>query len=103
MQSLIDNIIALENEADEQIEKARAEAQKIRAAAEEELRLYREELARELEQRLKEMRQSAEKQFQQAVTDEEQRSKEALNTIANIPQNIIQSQIDRVLSRFREK
>jgi len=102
MQSLLDNILSLEKEADEQVDMARAEAQKIKAAAEEELRKYIDELQHEREQRLKVKEKEANELFQQTVTIEEQKAKKSFQALDNISKESIHLQIERILYRFRE-
>ena len=102
MEPLIDTVLALEQEADRLIEQAHGLAKQIKSAAEEELRTYRDQLAHERQQRLQDMEQAAKDRFERVAAEEEGRAKDALKAIATIPQDMIESQIERILSRFRE-
>lgn len=103
MQSLLDNIVSLEKEADELVDMARAEAQKIKTAIEHELLRYVDDLKREREERLKVKEQEANEFFQKTVTEEEHKIKKSLAAIENISKDSLDLQIERILSRFREQ
>jgi F0F1-type ATP synthase membrane subunit b/b' len=102
MQSLLDNIVSLEKEADELVDVARAEAQKIKTAIEHELFKYVDDLKHEREQRLVAKEQEANELFQQTVAEEEHKIKKSLAAIESISKDSIHLQIERILSRFRE-
>ena len=102
MEALMENVLALEREADELIEKAHHSAREIKSSAEEELRTYREQLTKEREQRLKDLEQAVKDRFQHAAEEQETQTREALNTIAAIPQGRIEAQIGLILFRFKE-
>jgi hypothetical protein len=102
MQSLLDNIVSLEKEADELVDMARVEAQKIKTVIENELLRYVDDLKLEREQRLMVKEQEANEFFQQTVTEEERKIKKSLANIENISIDSIHLQIERILSRFRE-
>lgn len=102
MEALIDTVLALEQEADRVIEQAHNSAKQIKSAAEEDLRTYREHLAHERQQRLQDMEQAAKDRFERISAEEEQRARDALKAITTIPQDRTESQIERILSRFRE-
>jgi hypothetical protein len=102
MQSLLDNIVSLEKEADELVEMARVEAQKIKTVIENELLRYVDDLKLEREQRLMVKEKEANELFQQTVTEEERKIKKSLANIENISIDSIHLQIERILSRLRE-
>jgi len=102
MQSLLDNIVSLEKEANELVDMAHAEAQKIKTAIENELHRYVDDLKHEREQRLMVKEQETNKLYQQTVSEEEHKIKKSLANIENISKDSIHLQIERILSRFRE-
>jgi hypothetical protein len=102
MQSLLENIVSLEKEADELVDMARTEAQKIKTVIENELLRYVDDLKHEREQRLMVKEKEANELFQQTVAEEERKIKKSRAAIENISKDSIHLQIERILSRFRE-
>ncbi|OPY79223.1 MAG: hypothetical protein A4E65_01958 [Syntrophorhabdus sp. PtaU1.Bin153] len=102
MKSLIDNIVALEKEADGMIEEARLEAKKIKLAAEGSLTRFKDESDRDRLDRLASLRAEFDRKYQEALKAEEDKLADGLKAIDDIPETMVRQQIDRILNRFRE-
>ncbi|MBI3925681.1 MAG: hypothetical protein HY319_09085 [Armatimonadetes bacterium] len=101
MESLVDSILALEQEAETIVANAQDQAREMAARVETEIGAYREDLARDVEQRLSalEVEKRAEYETESARVEAEQRAR--LETFGSLGPDRIQSQVDRILSRFR--
>jgi len=102
VESLVDNIVALEREADALIEESRLEAKRIKLAAEADLARFKTELARERDDRLADLKEQFDRKYQEALRVEESRLADGLKAIDQIPDALVRQQIDRILDRFRE-
>ena len=102
MKTLLDNIISLEREADGIIEKARASAKEIKSSTEEALRKYKEDLAKEREERIEKKEKEAQLQYEETIATEELIFEKNMKAIKNIPDEKLEREVERILSRFRE-
>lgn len=101
MAPLIEDILILEKEADEIIEKAHLEARRISEAAEEELLGYRENLSRDLEQRLTSFEKEVLEKYAESIVRVDQRLSMLLGETEALPGEKLQRQVQRILLRFR--
>ncbi|NLW34758.1 hypothetical protein [Syntrophorhabdus aromaticivorans] len=102
VESLVDNIVALEREADALIEESRLEAKRIKLAAETDLARFRDELARDRDDRLANLKKEFDRKYQEGLRAEEDKLADGLNAIDQIPDTLVRQQIERILNRFRE-
>lgn len=100
MTSLVENIISLENEAEDIIEKARAGSKEIIRSVDDEIARYRDHLTGELETRLAHFRTEAEKKFEEIVADTSKEHERHLRSVRELPDSFAALQIERVLDRF---
>jgi len=100
MASLLDNIIALEQEAEGIIEAAHTRSKTILASADDELTRYRGELAAELEARLAEFRADVEKRFEESLSQATAQHARRLRAIRELPQEFSAREVNRILDRF---
>jgi len=102
MKTLLDNIISLEHEADGIIQKAHASAKEIKSSTEEALRKYKEELTKEREERIKNKEKETQLKYEETISAEERIFEKNIKAINNIPDEKLEREVKRILSRFRE-
>ncbi len=102
MPSLVESIVALEDEADAIIAEARKRAKDIRDAANREILRYGEELARSREERLSAFDEEARSRCDEALKAAEDELSGHLKAIDQVSEGVTRAQIDRILARFRE-
>ena len=101
MATLIEDIIILEKEADEVIERAHQEARKISEDAEKEFLEYQENLARELENRLAAFEKEVMEKHAESIVEVEKRLSMLLGEIEALPEERLLRQVQSILLRFR--
>ena len=100
MTSLIDNIISLENEADEIIEKAHAASKDAMKSVDEEIANYRSRLSTELEANLISFEKKVEENFEKSIADASKVHEERLRALKELPEGFRTRQAERILDRF---
>jgi hypothetical protein len=100
MASLLDNIIALEQEADGLIEAAHTQSRTTLASVDDELSRYRGQLAAELEARLAEFKADVEKRFEESLARASGQHAERLQAIKELPEEFSTREVSRILDRF---
>jgi hypothetical protein len=102
MAALVDEIVALEAEADNILAQANAEAKGLVDAAHAEIVAYRQQLALEVEERLAAFRGDMEKHHKDDLGEAEAELAAALNNIDRIREDILHHQVNRIIARFSE-
>lgn len=102
MNSLIDNILSLEGEANSVLDRARAQAKEIEKDAEVQVAAIQEEVRTAAEQRIAQYRAEAEKKHQADLVQARAGHERALKSIEQISESAVAAQVQRVVARFRE-
>jgi len=102
MATLVDDIVALEREADGIIAEAHAEAKQLGKAAHSEIASFRQEIAREVEERVAAFRGEMEKKHRKAIEEAESGLALSLKAIDETPEEVLKKQVDRIIARFCE-
>ena len=102
MATLVDDIVALEREADGIIAQAQAEARQLEEAAHSEITAFRQVIARQVDERVAAFRDETEKRHRKAVAQAESEVSLALKAIDETPEEVLKKQVDRIIVRFCE-
>ena len=102
MESLVQNIMSLENQANDLLEKARADAGDREKSAADKIAEIQQEIAAQVESRVAEFRASAEQQHQEDVAQAQVESQRALAAVDQIGQEVIARHVDSVVARYLE-
>ena len=102
MATLVDDIVALEREADSIIAQAHAEAKQLEEAAHSEIAAFRQAIARQVEERVAVFRGETEKRHRKAVEEAESVLALSLKAIDETPEEVLKKQVDRIIARFCE-
>jgi hypothetical protein len=102
MESLIQNILSIENQANEILEKARGESREREKSALDQIAAIQQEIAGQVEARVGVFREAAEKQHKDDVAQAQAESQRALSAIDHIGQDVINRHVDRVVARYLE-
>lgn len=100
MASIVDNIISLENEADDIIEKARAGAKDLARSVDDEIAQYRNKLTGELETRLALFDEEVKKRFESTITEASEEHARRLHKVKDLPESFTTIQLERIIDRF---
>ena len=103
MAMLVEDIVRLEKEAESIIAQAREDAKQLEEVCGEEIVAYRENMTEETNRRISEFRKEAEETFRKAMDEAERELSTALDNLEHIPDNLIQSQVARVVSRLIDR
>ena len=102
MEPLTESILGMEQEADEVLAAARAEAARAEERAEQEADAHRVELDTDVNRRVEAFGREAESAHQAAIQEAEEKLRTALDAIENVPAKTFEKQVKRVVERFRE-
>ncbi|MBI4556826.1 MAG: hypothetical protein HY706_04520 [Candidatus Hydrogenedentes bacterium] len=102
MPSLVENVLSIEEQADQLVAEAQRAAKDLERQAEVEVDALRRELASGTDQRVAAYRQEAEARHRQALATAEAEFQAALCALEGIPQEVIRRQVDRIVSRLRD-
>ena len=103
MATLVDDIVALEREAEGIITQAQAEAKQLEEAARSEIASFRQEIARQVDQRVAAFRGEMEKRHRKAIEEAESGLALSLKAIDETPEEVLKKQVDRIIVRFCER
>jgi len=103
MASLIDSITAIEEQANNLISKAHAEAKETEKSTENEIRVIQEEMAATVQSRAAAYRQEAEGRHRAAVAKAETEAQAALAAVDSIKPEVIREQARCIVARFCER
>ncbi len=102
MDSLINKVLEVENEAAAIIEKAHAEAKEIEKRVGAELASFGKETAAKVEQRIVAFREEAMRRHEREAEKQAEEARKALEGVGHIPAELISRQVEKVVARFRE-
>lgn len=102
MNSLIDRVLSVEEEACAIIEKARAEARELEKRAAVDISLIQKEALANVEKKIEAYREQALQKHEHDIAAQEAESRQVLESINQIPNSLIDAQIEKVVARFRE-
>ncbi|HOV91335.1 MAG TPA: hypothetical protein PKW07_11595 [Syntrophorhabdaceae bacterium] len=101
MSTLIEDTIAIEKEANSILEHARMEAKQIEKECESKIDIYRREKMAEMNKMIAEFEKKAEEDYKKSLFQYEDELKETINRIENIPDDILNRQIELILARLQ--
>jgi F0F1-type ATP synthase membrane subunit b/b' len=102
MESLVQNILSLENQANDLLEKARADAREHEKSAADKIAEIQQEISAQVESRVADFRAKAEQQHQEDVAQAQAESQRALAAVDHIGQEVIARHVDSVVARYLE-
>ena len=102
MAALVENIVALEKEADAIVAQARTEAKEIEKSAIGEAESYRRRLAEDTEKKVTAFKKEMEEKHQRSVAETQKELGQTLDAIDQIEGDTLKKQIDKILTRFGE-
>lgn len=102
MSNLIQNILSLEDQAEEVLASAHVEAEATAQEAKAQIRAIQEEVAAGVEKRVAAFREEAERRHGQELEEEKKTFREDLASIADVPSAVIEQQVQHVMRYFRE-
>lgn len=102
MASLIEDIIALEKQADETLQAAKTAAQRAEADVESEIAALRSELENGLAARIEEYRAGVRSTTEAALATAQAEHASAITALDAIPETAIAAQAAQIMSKFRE-
>jgi DNA-binding ferritin-like protein len=102
MAALVENIVALEKEADSIVERSRAEGKTMEKNAAEEVEAYRRKMAEETDQKISAYHQEMEKNHGRLIAQAEGELNQALQALDQIGADALKNQILRIVTRFSE-
>jgi len=102
MNSLIDNVLSLENDASTIIEKARVEAKELEKRVSNDITKIQQESQAMLEKKLVSFREEAGRRHEQEVAQQAIKAQQMLEKVDSIPAALIEKQIEKIVNRFRE-
>ena len=102
MAALVENIVALEKEADAIVAQARTEAKEIEKSAIGEAESYRRRLAEDTDKKVIAFQKETEEKHQRSVAETQKELGQTLDAIDQIAGDTLKKQIDKILTRFGE-
>lgn len=102
MSSLIDQLTAMEAEAETLIEQAKAEAEIFQDKAEARIETIKKDLSAELDQKILAFRSEAQANYEKKEAAEEDRMRKTLAALDSIPSEALSAQVDKLVALFRE-
>jgi len=102
MESLIDRLLSVENEAGAIIEKARVEAKEVEKQAKSDIAAVQKEVAATVEEKFAGFREQALSKHEKDVADQEAEARKTLEAISHVPADLISKQAEKIAARFRE-
>lgn len=102
MNSLIENILAMENEANQVLERARAEATALEKKTSAEIAAIQQEATTKVGEQIAAFRETAERRHAEAVADTQSIAQQALQALDAIPGETLSRQVMQILNAFRE-
>lgn len=100
MVSLVKEIVSLEAEAESIIGHAHEAAKKLETDYEEQIAAYRQTVIEETNQRISEFRKKSDEAHKAALVEAERAQKIALDALENIPDDVLQKQVEQILTRL---
>jgi hypothetical protein len=98
---LIEDIVNIEKEAGSIIARASEEAKRFEEVCEEEISAYRRTMTEETNRRISEFRKEAEEAFRIALDELKMELSAALDDLEHIPDDLLQAQAARIVSRLK--
>jgi F0F1-type ATP synthase membrane subunit b/b' len=102
MNTLVENIVSLENEADSIIAGARAEAQELEKSAAADIEAYRRKLSEDTETKVSLFQKQMEEKYKASVVEAEGELVRSLSAVDQIADDVLKKQIDRIVNKFSE-
>ena len=102
MSNLIQNILTLEDKAEEVLASAHAEAEATAKEAKAQIQAIQEEVAAGVEKRVAAFREDAERRHGQELEEEKNTFQVSLAAITDVPSEVIEQQVRQVIRYFRE-
>jgi hypothetical protein len=102
MDTLVEKIVSLENEADSIIAGARAEAQKLEKSVSADIEAYRRKLSEDTEAKVSLFQKQMEERHKVSVVEAEGELVRSLGAVDQIADNVLREQIDRIVNKFCE-
>jgi F0F1-type ATP synthase membrane subunit b/b' len=102
MNTLVENIVSLENEADSVVTKARVEAQELEKSAAADIEAYRRKLSEDMEAKVSAFQKQMEEKHKASVVAAEAELVRSLGAVDRIADDVLRKQIDRIVNKFSE-
>jgi F0F1-type ATP synthase membrane subunit b/b' len=102
MNTLVENIVSLENEADSVVAKARVEAQELEKSAAADIEAYRRKLSEDMEAKVSAFQKQMEEKHKASVVAAEAELVRSLGAVDRIADDVLRKQIDRIVNKFSE-
>lgn len=100
MDTLVEKIVSLENEADSIVAAAHTEAKGLEKSTAAEIETYRRKLSTDTDAKVSSFQKEMETKHQASVIEAEAELVRALGAVDRIEENILKRQIDRIVGRF---
>lgn len=100
MATLVREVVGIEEEAESIIADAHAEAKRLEKAYNEEVSAYRKNISDETNRKIEAFRKDVEEANKKALQDEKTKLDESLDALNGISQDIINSQVEIIVSRL---
>jgi vacuolar-type H+-ATPase subunit H len=102
MDTLVEEIVSLENEADSIVAAARHEAHELEKSVMADVETYRRKLSEDMETKVSSFQKEVDTKHKAAVIEAEAELVRALGAVDRIADHILKKQIDRIVGRFSE-
>ena len=102
MNTLVENIVSLENEADSIVAKANVEAHELEKSAAADIEAYRRKLSKDTAEKVSLFQKQMEAKHRVSVVEAEEELVRALGAVDQIADDVLNKQIDRVVNKFSE-
>ncbi len=102
MNTLVENIVSLENEADSVVAMARAEAQELEKTAAADIEAFRRKLSEDTEAKVSLFQKQIEEKHKASVVEAEEELVRSLGAVDRIADDVLRKQIDRIVNKFSE-
>jgi vacuolar-type H+-ATPase subunit H len=100
MVSLVKDIVSLEAEAESIIGHAHEAAKKLETDCEKQIASFRQKIIEETNQRISEFRIKLDEAHRTALVETEREQKIALDALESIPDDVLQKQVEQILTRL---
>ena len=102
MQTLVENVMSLEREADSILAQARVDAKEVEKKAQAEAEAHRLKLVEATEQKVSAFQKETREKHQRDIAEAEKDLARALEAVDQISDGVLKEQVDRIVTRFSE-
>lgn len=102
MNSLIERVLSVEDEAADIIEKARTEAKELEKQVKACIVQIHNDSRIKMEERMATFRTEALRRHEEALANQEIRARKAVEAVKSIPDDLLKKHVEKIVNRFRE-